>query len=219
MKTMALKRPNRIDDVDACEASVANRLTLAPTAAPRLVEDDLSLHSIVRATHGLQAWLHDLDARGLSRSTESPRIVVIDEAAAARFCLGIMDGRTFFGVQKEELHWFGGLPWFHVALRKGSNRLNFVCEQTSVGKMTFPAFALAFLTQSPGRLIEISRLQRLDIRPIEIDDAGRVQSVSRDRATTVDIQIVESDETLDGLMAGRLMTGHTNRSAIRSTKT
>lgn len=204
---------------DGNSLSVAgSRLPPAKALSRPVSHEDASRHSIVQATHALQKWLHDLEGHGLARAANSERIIVIAEAAAARFCLGIKDNRTFFGAQTNELSWFGGLPWLKVALRKGSNRINFVCEQVTVGSMTLPAFALAFQTPSTDRVNELTRYHVLDIRHIDIDQAGRVRSVAPDLTTTIDIDVVEDDTTMVGLLAGQMMTGHTNRSVFRTKK-
>lgn len=174
-------------------------------------------HDIVRAARVLRRWLAGLELGGGVQAKDSGRVLLLDDTVAARFCLGRMQERAWFGVQAGELEWFRGLPWFHVAVRVGGDRLSFVSEQVRLGAVTIPAFALAFSNVSSERVTEISRLKFLDIRCFEADSDGRVTHVF-DVVTTISVRVVRSEDSLDGLIDGRVMNGHTNRSVMRSVK-
>lgn len=174
-------------------------------------------HPIMHSMQLFQRWLLELRQAGMA-STTMDRVVDIELAATRSFCIGVAENRIFFGLQAAELAWFLGLPWLHVAVRRGGQNITFVCEESTVGDVALPCFALALKTESREKVALLTRQHYLDVRRIEVGVNDEVTSVSRRVLGTVDIQIVENERSLEGLLAGKYMTGYTNRSVFRSAK-
>lgn len=187
-----------------------NRNALPP--GPEMREP---VHPILSSMQLFQEWLLDLRRMGMANTTED-RIVDIELAATRSFCIGVVGSRVFFGLQQREMNWFQPLPWLHVAVRRGGQNITFVCEETTVNGVVLPCFALALKTDMREKAALISRQHYLDIRSIEVGDDAEVRAASRNVLATVDIVVVDDDRSLAGLLAGKYMTGHTNRSVFRA---
>jgi len=163
-----------------------------------------------------QSWLIGLRYGGMARA-EAEHIVSVDPEVTRRFCVGLVDGRLFFGVQEPELSWFRDLPWLHVACRRGGTRMSFVTEECVVSGATIPCFALSFLSDHREQIALISRYHYLDIRVVEPrtgPEEGLI-SISGSVLTTVDVVVTEDESCLPGLLAGRSPGGHKNRSVFK----
>lgn len=158
-----------------------------------------------------QEWIADLRRGGLARST-SNMVIGVDDVVARRFCIGMAENRVFFGIQDRELEWFLDLPWLHVAVKKLGKKMAFVSEKTSAGGVSLPSFAISFEAGDKAGLI--SRCKYLDIRKINVGDDGFVSAISKRVITTVDVFHVVDEESIAGLIGGRLTSGYTNRSVF-----
>jgi hypothetical protein len=158
---------------------------------------------------GFQEWIADLRRGGLAKST-SNMVIGIDEVVARRFCIGLAENKVFFGIQDRELEWFSGLPWLHVAVKKGGKKMAFVSEETTAGGVSLPSFAISF--EAGDKVGLISRCQYLDIRKIEVNDDGCVVAISKRILTTVDVYHVIDDESIAELRGGRITSGYSTRS-------
>lgn len=172
-------------------------------------------HPVLEAIASFQSWLLGLKRQRLAGSPDDSRIVRIEEEVARRFCIGIAEGRVFLGVQEKEMAWFSGLPWLHVALRRGSKNINVVSEESTVQEVTLPYFALALCADSKDKVDLLSKNHYLDIRGIEVDAGGTVLGVASKITMTLNVVLVEKDETIDSLVADRRGRSSTNRSVFR----
>lgn len=172
-------------------------------------------HPILVAVSEFQSWLLDLRRSQLANTEGDPHVVRIDEQVARRFCVGVAENRVFLGVQARELCWFQGMPWLHVALRKGSQNINVVSEQTTVQGVTLPYFAIALRADNREKISLLSKYHYLDVREIEAGPQGEVLGVSCAITMTLTVALVEQDETIEDLLARRGGKSFTNRSVFR----
>lgn len=173
-------------------------------------------HEILRSIQAFQEWLGDLQQNAMVSVVPGSSIVQVLEPATNTFCVGIVEGRIFLGIHRTQMQWFCGLPWLHVAIRRGSRSLNFVCEEATVQGITVPYFALAFKLGSGKIISMLQRYHFLDVREVEIDAEGHIDSVSTAVLTTIRIVLVDDDRNVRVLLAGRGGRTFSNRSIFRS---
>lgn len=166
---------------------------------------------ILLAILEFQRWLLDLRRQNLLTNPNDKMIAHVGESITRRFCIGSASNRIFMGVGVQEMSWFRHLPWLHVALCKGSNRINLVVAETTVQGITTPYFALSLEAGSPERIRELSKFHYLDIREVEISEAGSI-SVSRNLQRTIDVVIVQDESTIQNLVADKVGKTYSQRS-------
>lgn len=212
---MKLGHSERVADTSGVDMSSLIRRP-PPATSGLLAESDGSISACVSA---LQEWLSTLSQRGHAVAIGSgERIIRIDQAASSRFCLGLHNGFAFIGVAATELFWFRGLPWFHLAIKRGSPRLNLLCEHVSQDDFRLAPFCLSLTASNLALLAGLYERKLIDVREIHVSSSGSVTGVSNSVVRTIDIRIVTDDSTIEALKGGRLMTGHTHRSVVRSVK-
>lgn len=163
------------------------------------------------AIGSFQSWLLNLRRKKLAVNI-GIGVISIAEVVTSRFCIGLAGGRIFLGVQADELDWFSGLPWLHVALKKGSPNINIVNEETTLQGVTLPYFCLSLSTGNQDKIGLICKKRFVDVREIKMDSSGHVTGVSTTVARTIPVVMVESDENLNCLLAGRGGKTFTHRS-------
>ncbi len=167
----------------------------------------------------LQGWIAELIYGGDAHRLEiDTNIVRISSRASSAFCVGTRDQRWALGVNSKELSWFLGLPWFHIAIKRGSTNLNLVCEHLHIDSLHLPAFCISLRASKPGSFDELSRHSLIDVREAFSATSGRLGKLGDSILRTIDVRATEDESTMNGLLAGRVMTGHTNRSVFRSIK-
>lgn len=174
------------------------------------------LDSTVAAIQLFQHWILDLQKNNMAHvNRDMPNILNIRHDTSERFFVGIADSHIFLGVPTEEMSWFQGLPWLHVALKKGSDRLNIVSEETTIQNVTLPYFALALHVNNPLKIKTLLNNKNLHIREIELNQYGAVTGVSQSVAFTITIVCVDDDKNIAGLLEKRGRKSFTNRSVFR----
>lgn len=167
----------------------------------------------------LQRWIDDLIQSGDAQKADiDPNILRIGKRASSSFCVGTRDSRWFIGVAATDLTWFLGLPWFHVAIKRGSAHLNLVCEQLVLDSLHLPAFCISLHSSKPGSFDELSHHKLIDVREASALGGGRFNSFGSAILRTIDVRVTNDESTMNGLLAGKFMTGHSNRSVFRSIK-
>lgn len=167
----------------------------------------------------LQRWIDDLLQCGEATRTDlDPNILRIGKRASSSFCVGTRDNRWFIGVAASDLAWFLGLPWFHVAIKRGSTHLNLVCEQLVLDCLHLPAFCISLHSAKAGSFDELSHHKLIDVRVASALGGCRFNSFGSEILRTIDVRVTNDESTMNGLLAGKFMTGHSNRSVFRSIK-
>jgi hypothetical protein len=150
-----------------------------------------------------QGWVTELRQSGQAW-IRSPRVVSLSEQATRRFCLGMADGRMFFGLQEPELSWFLGIPWLHCAVKRGGSNIAFVSESTQhSGNSAIPSFALSLKVREARFITALLKHHYLDVREVQAGSQGAIYGASRTARATIDIVSVKDDESLNGLMDSR----------------
>lgn len=171
---------------------------------------------MILAIQQFQMWIFDLQRKSIAYlEPGAGHILHIKHDVMQRFFLGIAESHIFLGIPSDEMLWFQDIPWLHVALRKGSDRLNIVSEETSIQNVILPYFALAFHVDNDKKINMLSRNKNLHIREISLDQYGDVIGVSQRISFTISIVNVEDDRNITGLLFGKEMSSSTNRSVIR----
>ncbi len=167
-----------------------------------------------------QKWAAQMSAAG-RLSPAGDKAYLLDYAGSFRFCMGFYDGRIFLGVQEEEMEWFRRMVWLHVAVRPGSQRLNFVTEKVNTGREIVPGMALQIDTGSELLVRMVSRCHYLDVRTVESKEAGlsfcddsRSFDVSRKVSMVMEVFLVKEETHYSELLGGRCTTGYTHRSVF-----
>lgn len=172
--------------------------------------------SVAWSVSQLARWIAEQVSCGqIRQAANGQRILLLSEAVSSRFCIGVCDDRVFLGITSDCATWFPGLPWFHVAIKRSSARLNVLCEHACTDGVDLPAFSLCLITSRPEALERLCRLKTIDVRSITGGHNEAPIKVGSTILRTIDVREVQGDSTLEELQAGRLMTGHTNRSVIK----
>lgn len=175
------------------------------------------VHPILMSVQCFQSWLQFISRKHQVDFNHSDKSIIhINENISRRFCLGIAENRIFLGIQPNEMKWFKGIPWLHVALRKNSQKINIVCEETTIDNVTIPYFAIALNTSSAEKINKLTKYHYLDVRLIQLDASGTVRGVSQFVSTTLSIIVVNEDENLISLLADKVGKSSSNRSKFRS---
>lgn len=179
-------------------------------------DSGLDLDPMVIAIQLFQTWLLDLQRRKLAL-VESPdsRILHINQEVTKRFCVGTAEDHIFLGIPTEEMSWFQNLPWLHVALKRGSSRINLVSEQTTIQNVTAPYFALALHVDNSQKISILLKNKNLHIREVSVDEHGVVNGVSKKVCFTITIICVDEDSNVASLLGKRGGRSFTNRSVFR----
>lgn len=163
----------------------------------------INTDKIVIGLKHFQEWLLDLTRLNLV-TTSKDLIIHVDESVTKKFCIGMANNRFFFGIQEEELRWFGAFPWLHLAARINHKRLYFVCDEQIVEAAMLPCFALSFQPESLQKIELIASKSTIDVRKIEIDEYGNVVMISRDPVMTLPIVSDFEEGSIGGLKGGKL---------------
>lgn len=206
----------------ASPASATDRVSLMPaphqSVRSGLVQcDEAGARDPRESVLKLQMWIAGLVECGdAHRLASDLNILRISSRASSGFCVGTREQRWFLGVGAKDLGWFLGLPWFHIAIKRGSTNLNLVCEQLVLDTLLLPAFCISLHASKPGSFDELSRHHLVDVRESSLDEAGRPGRCGQSILRTIDVRVTDDESTMNGLLAGKFMTGHTNRSVFRS---
>lgn len=140
-----------------------------PIILPKLKEGEC--HPILAAIQEFQSWLLNIKRKNLvSKEPSGDKLIVrLSEDVSRRFCLGVAEERIFLGIQPLEMRWFQGLPWLHVAIKKGSKSLNLVGEETTLDGITLPYFAIALCADNSEKFLKLIKTRYLDVREISLD--------------------------------------------------
>lgn len=171
---------------------------------------------IERAVRELGAWVSDLEAIGhAEQAYAGHRIELICNEVARRFCIGRIDRRDhveiFLGIPPDALAWFPHLPWFHVALKEGSSRLNLVCQHVTGEHISMPAFALSLVSSDPTLISEIRRFRSMRVRSASQAPGGSFV-IGEQMLLSLDVVEVQDETSIDALTGDKPMTGFAHRS-------
>lgn len=157
---------------------------------------------ILNSLREFQAWIFDLKRAGMVTTTDDI-IIHVDESITKRFCIGIHDNKFFFGMQEPELVWFRGFPWSHLAAKKTSKKIYFVCDEQIIMENKLPSFALSFQPDSPQKIGLITSRPFIDIRKININEHGEVVGVSKEVVCRIQVISDFEEGTLVGLIEAK----------------
>lgn len=171
---------------------------------------------IERAVRELGAWVSDLEAIGQAEQAYAGhRIELICNEVARRFCFGRIDRHdhteVFLGIPPDAMAWFPHLPWFHVALKEGSNRLNLVCQHVTGERLSMPAFALSLVSSDASLISEVRRFRSMRVRCASQSTGGSFD-IGEQMLLSLDVVEVNDESSIAALIGDRPMTGFANRS-------
>lgn len=170
---------------------------------------------VLDALTALRSWVNDLQNVGHAENPHPGQpITLIHNAVARRFCIGIVNrpgfSEVFLGVPSDATDWFPRLPWFHVAIVKGSSRLNFLCEHIASNDLALDPFSLSLSASDPKSIQHLLSRKSLNVREILPSSFGI--EVGEKVLCAIDVVEAASEHSIEALKAGRVMTGVKSRS-------
>ena len=152
------------------------------------------------AIRGFVDWFNQQHAAG-HIAMPVDRMLHVQPALSAQFCVGLHDLRYFVGVPASCLAWFSELPWACVAIDLASNRLSFICSRAEVPGLVLPAFALSFDVHPVGYTKALSNYHFLDVRSIDTIPVSSSLRISREVHLTASIRVGDALSLLSALSA------------------
>lgn len=198
------------------EAHVEHVLQASPSAATQAPKIPDRTQVVLDALAALRSWVQDLQHVGHAENPHPGQpITLIHNAVARRFCLGIVNrpgfSEVFLGVPSDATDWFPRLPWFHVAIVRGSSRLNFLCEHIASSDLALDPFSLSLNASDPKSIQHLLSRKTLNVREI-LPSAGVGFEVGEKVLCAIDVVEAVSEHSIEALKAGRVMTGVKSRS-------
>lgn len=199
-------------DENAQQGSSQEESTVAPLA-PKIPD---RTQAVVDALEGLRNWISELQTVGYAENPHPGQaITLIHSAVAKRFCLGNIDrpgfSEVFLGVPPDAIEWFPRLPWFHVAIVRGSSRLNFLCEHIAATDLTLAPFSLSLTASSPSSIQCLLTRKTIKVRQVRPNGHGGFE-IGDHVLCAIDVVEAHEEHSIEALKAGKLMTGIKSRS-------
>lgn len=195
---------------DFDSAALTEATPLAATKIPERTQ------AVVDALDGLRQWISALQMVGYAENPHPGQaITLIHSAVAKRFCMGTINrpgfSEVFLGVPPDAVSWFPCLPWFHVAIVRGSSRLNFLCEHITATDLSLDPFSLSLNASGPSSIQVLLTRKTLNVRQVHPNGRGGFD-VGEQVLCAIDVVEAQSEHSIEALKAGRLMTGIKSRS-------
>jgi hypothetical protein len=155
------------------------------------------------AARGFVRWFSEQHGAG-NIAMPVDRMLCVQPALSAEFCVGLHDMRYFAGIPKACKDWFSALPWACVSIDPSTGRLAFICREVDAPGLHVPAFALSFDVSPAGYTAALTNYHFLDVRSIEPIPCSTSLRISREVVFTPAIRVEAPLKLLSDLAADSL---------------